>query len=219
MAANGFCPLAVNKNIPPGANDPAIKPRLAILHVDAGNAPSLYDYFNGPSGGVESHFFVRADGVIEQYRSIYFQADANLDANDFAVSIETQGYGDGKWSEKQLGSIRSLLLWLYMEARIPLAKCAEWNGSGIGYHTQFGAPSHWTPVAKSCPGPKRIKQFDEVLVPWMAVVGRGPKPPVEPEITLVDKIRAKLTKAIHAATPESRRQKKLRRARNELPKH
>ena len=30
----------------------------------------------------------------------------------------------------------------------------------------FGAPGPWTPVAKSCPGPNRIKQFNNILVPW-----------------------------------------------------
>lgn len=174
----GFCPFAVNLNIPPGSNDPAIKPRIAILHVDAGNASSLYTYFRDRSGGIESHFFIKSDGTIEQYRSIYFQADANLDANDFAVSIETQGYGAGTWTGEQLQSIRRLLLWLNKEAKIPLRKCATWNGSGIGYHTLFGAPSHWTPVAKSCPGPERIKQFNSQIVPWLESAGQPkPKPP------------------------------------------
>jgi hypothetical protein len=216
---SGFCPFAVHKNIPPGSNDPAINPRLAILHVDAGNAASLYDYFKNRSGGVESHFFVRADGVVEQYRSIYFQADANLDANDFAISIETQGYGAGEWNAAQLTSIQRLLLWLHSEAGIPLKRCAAWNGSGIGYHTMFGAPGHWTPVAKSCPGPDRIKQFNSQLVPWLERAANPlPTPqPVEP--TLVDRIRSKLTKAIAAAWGNPARQRKLRKARSELPKH
>ena len=40
--ANGIYPDAVRKLITPGANDPAIKPRVAILHVDAGNSFSLF---------------------------------------------------------------------------------------------------------------------------------------------------------------------------------
>lgn len=166
-ATAGFYPAAKVMNIPPGVNDPPIKPRLAILHVDAGNNESLYDYFNGPSGGVESHFHVRKDGVVEQYRSIYFQADANLKANDFAVSIETQGFGEGEWNAAQMGAIKKLLLWLHDEAGIPLEKVTQWNGSGVGYHVMFGAPGPWTPSAKTCPGPDRIKQFENVLVPWM----------------------------------------------------
>ena len=84
-------PQAVRKNIPPGPNDPPIKPRLAILHVAATEADSLYGWFNGPSGGIESHFYVKYDGSVEQYRDTAYQADANVMANDFAISIETQG--------------------------------------------------------------------------------------------------------------------------------
>lgn len=171
---SGICPFAKPLLIPAGENDPPIKPRLAILHVDAGNAESLYLYFRDRSGGIESHFHVRLDGVIEQYRNIYYQADANLDANDFAVSIETQGYGGGKWNAAQLKSIKRLLKWLNSEAGIPLTKCQTWNGSGVGYHVLFGAPGPWTPVAKSCPGPLRIAQFNNDLIPWMKGVGKSP---------------------------------------------
>jgi hypothetical protein len=160
-------PPAIKKLIPPGSSDPRIKARVVILHVRAGTGPSLYDYFNGPSGGIESHFYIRFDGTCEQYRDTAFQADANLDANDFALSVETEGLGDGKWTPDQLDAIKDLLLWAHRVHGIPLRKIQAWNGSGVGYHTLFGAPSHWTPVAKSCPGPNRIVQFDEVLVPWM----------------------------------------------------
>jgi len=163
----GFYPKAIIKNIPPGSNDPAIRPRLAILHVAVSNADSLHDYFNGPSKGVESHFYVRFDGTVEQYRSIYFQADANLDANDFAVSIETAGMGSGEWTAAQLKAIKALLLWLHREAGIPLHRCQTWDGAGVGYHVMFGAPSHWTPSSKTCPGPDRIKQFNSTLTRWM----------------------------------------------------
>lgn len=172
---NGLCPFAEHKLIPAGSNDPAIKPRVAILHVDAGNNPSLYEFFRDRSGGIESHFHVRQDGVIEQYRSIFRQADANHLGNDFAVSIETQGYGDGEWNAAQLESIKRLLLWLNDVAGIPLVKCPKWDGAGVGYHVQFGAPGYWTPVAKSCPGPKRIAQFNGVLVPWFKVAKRPVK--------------------------------------------
>lgn len=189
MTQHGFYPGAINKNIPPGANDPAIKPRVAILHVDAGNASTLFDFFRLRSGGIESHFHIRLDGVVEQYRSIYFQADANNLANDFAVSIETQGYGAGKWTDAQLEAIQKLLLWLNAEADIPLVKCPKWDGAGVGYHVQFGAPGYWTPVAKSCPGPERVEQFNTVLVPWFAVALK-PKP----------KNTKPLRKALRAAT-------------------
>jgi hypothetical protein len=210
----GIYPAAKQLIIPPGANDPAIVPRIAILHVDAGNATSLYRYFNGPSGGIESHFHVRKDGVVEQYRNIFRQADANLDANDFAVSIETQGYGKGEWTPAQIASIKLLLRWLKAEAGIPLIRCTAWNGKGVGYHVMFGAPGHWTPVAKSCPGPDRIKQYESVLIPWMRRITNPPKP------TRVETARALLELALERAESRDRprRAAAIRGALNLLPK-
>src|SRR5437868_3200935 len=79
------------------------------LHVDAGNASTLFNLFlnNQTNGsGIEAHFFVKKTGEIEQYRDTGWQADANLDANNFAVSIETQGLGAGEWNDAQLASIK-----------------------------------------------------------------------------------------------------------------
>lgn len=184
----GFYPKAIVKNIPPGVNDPTIVPCGVVLHVRDGLGDSLHDYFDGPSGGIESHFYVRHDGTIEQYRSVYFEADANLDGNSFIfagkrvgfVSIETEGRAAGEWTAAQLVSIKAIILWVHGQAQasgvdMPLAPCKAWNLPGVGYHTMWGSPSHWTPVAKSCPGPDRIKQFGAVIVPWMAEQSK-PKP-------------------------------------------
>jgi len=207
----GFCPFATVREIPPGVNDPAITPRLAILHVDAGNASSLFEFFRDRSGGIESHFFVKDSGEIEQYRSIYWQADANLDANDFAVSIETQGFGAGEWNAAQLASIKRLLIWLYIEAGIPLAVCQTWDGSGVGYHTMFGSPGHWTPSVKTCPGPDRIKQFDSIIRPWLKAQS-APKPPpvVLTRGAGIDALIAETRARIKAAKPDSLRARLLK---------
>lgn len=170
-----LCPFAEHKLIAPGSSDPRIKPRVAILHVDAGGAKSLFDYFLRRSGGIESHFHIRWDGVIEQYRDTDWEADANFRANAFGISIETQGFGNGTWNKRQLESIKRLLLWLHETHDIPLVKCPAPFGAGVGYHTLFGAPSDWTPVAKSCPGPNRKVQFEEIIVPWLAEASKPPK--------------------------------------------
>lgn len=170
-------PFATKRLIPPGSSDPRITARIGILHVDAGNAESLFDFFAHRSGGIEAHGHVQRDGGLEQYRDTAFQADANLDANDFALSFETQGFGEGEWTPAQLDTIKRIMLWARDEHGIPLRKVTTWDDhvGGWGYHTLFGAPSHWTPVAKSCPGPQRKVQFDMILVPWMAEQNK-PKP-------------------------------------------
>jgi hypothetical protein len=168
-------PGATRKLIPPGANDPRIKARMGILHVAATNATSLYEFFNGPSGGIESHAYILKNGSQEQYRDTDYQADANYDANDFAISFETQGLASEKWTTLQLETIKKDMLWAKKAHNIPLRVVKTWDDpvGGWGYHTLFGSPSHWTPVAKSCPGPLRIEQFHDILVPWMKEASSG----------------------------------------------
>jgi hypothetical protein len=168
-------PGAVKKEIRPGSSDPPINVIGVILHVDAGNASSLFRYFNGPSGGIESHFHIPKSGSPEQYRNTGYEADANYKANSFIsngkrygfISVETQGLERGEWNDHQISEIKKLLLWANKTHGVPLRRCPAWNQGGVGYHTMWGAPSQWTPVSKSCPGPDRIRQFNNVLVPWM----------------------------------------------------
>lgn len=195
MAASGI-PFADQLLIPAGSNDPAIRGRIGILHVDAGNAESLYKWFNGPSGGIESHGFIKKTGVLEQYRSLDYEADANYLANPFAWSFETQGFGPGEWTEEQLDTIKRLMRWLHDTRGVPLRKVGGWNDmrGGWGYHTQF---HEWSNVpGKSCPGPDRIRQFNEVLVPWMNAGGK-----IEPDVAPTPNI----TEALEAETRDDRR--------------
>lgn len=169
-------PGARHELIAPGSNDPTITPIGVILHVDAGNVGDLHNYFNGPSGGIESHFHVPKTGSPFQYRDTAYEADANYHGNSFLkngkrygfISVETQGLAEGEWNDHQIAEIKKLLLWAHETHGVPLRRCPDWDEAGVGYHTLFGAPGPWTPHAKVCPGPDRVKQFNNVLVPWFA---------------------------------------------------
>jgi hypothetical protein len=184
-------PGAVKKEIRPGENDPMIVPIGVILHTDAGNSASLFNYFNGPSGGIESHFHIPKVNPVEQYRDTGYEADANLKANSFWVngirfgflSVETQGYATDPWNDYQLAEIKKLILWARsVHKDIQLRVCPGPFSAGIGYHVMFGAPGPWTPVAKVCPGPLRVKQFEDILVPWF----KNPVSPLESDMSAED---------------------------------
>lgn len=188
-------PFADQLLIPPGSNDPRIHGRIGILHVDAGNAESLYGWFDGPSGGIESHGHIKKSGILEQYRSLDFEADANYLANPFAWSFETQGFGPGKWTEEQLDTIKRLMLWMRDRRGVPLRVVTSWNDAkgGWGYHTLF---PEWSNVrGKTCPGAERIRQFREILVPWMQAGGPMPE----------DKATVNITAALQANSRDERR--------------
>ena len=167
----------------PSTVDPPITPVGMIFHVDAGNAASLWNWFSTGSGGIESHFHVRKDGHVEQYRDTNQEADANYRANSFLIggkrygfiSVETQGYASGEWTEQQLDSLLRLAQWAIETHKIPRRVAPAWNEGGFGYHVMF--PDHWTNVrGKTCPGPKRIEQFHSRIVPWINQEDDMPSP-------------------------------------------
>ncbi len=161
--------------LPENANQGPMKPTQVILHSAVGSG-SLYNFFNGRSN-LECHFWVGLKGTVEQYMSTTVEADANFKANPRAISIETadNGHPDSfEWTSEQIAAIAKILVWANLVHHIPLAKCSDWDKPGIGYHTMFGAPGHWTPVAKSCPGTIRKKQFDKVLSVAKKLKSPGP---------------------------------------------
>ena len=199
-------PFAIKKLIAPGTSDPRIDViHGVILHVDAGNATSLYDFFKNRSGGLESHCHVRKDGTVEWYRDTDYEADANYKANSFMVSnkrhgylsVETQGKEAGEWTDAQIASIKKIIDWAHDTHGVPFKVCESTTGRGIGYHTLFGSPSAWTPVAKSCPGPDRKEQFSNVIKPWLAARAKATAAPAK-----ADANRAASIKSIRAARKE-----------------
>lgn len=173
-APHGFMPGAIIKNIAPGSSDPAITPCGVIQHIAVSNSDSLFGLFSN-DGGIESHFYIRKDGTIEQYRSIFRQADAEFDGNLFAahpgkgfVSVEHQG-GVGAdlgrpMPKAQLDAFHRVIRFVHQESAFPLRVCPAWDEGGIGYHALF---DQWNLNHHSCPGAARIKQFHDVTVPWL----------------------------------------------------
>jgi len=152
------------------ANDPTIRPIGVILHVDGGNSSSLYRYFNGPSGGIESTLFVNKKGAWEQYRDTTQEADAQAAGNSWVASngirygytsVETQGVGGSDpWNAIQLAELAEFLVWHHKIHGTPLELCIGPKDSGIGYHALFSA---WNPNNHECPGTARIKQVPGLI--------------------------------------------------------
>lgn len=178
MSGN-FYPAAIKQNIRPGDSDPHIVPVGIVLHTAVSKARTLFGWFNGPSAGIESHFYIRRNGKVEQYRSARREADAQYLGNSWVVggerygflSVETYGLGWWKWNDRQLEAIKALILWAHEEHGVPLRLVKSMqpqsvDAGGVGYHTQYEG---WSNVpGKTCPGPKRIKQIRTVLRPWLA---------------------------------------------------
>lgn len=168
MARCGFATWNPKGATPGGKIDP----RVVVFHVTAGLGNAA------PHDGLEWHFEVSLSGALEQQVDTNQRADANYKANPFAISIETEGKGDGAWTDAQLDTLVRVSHWIIdVHPKVKAQRCNRWDGSGFGYHVMWGAPGPWTPVAKSCPGPRRIEQFDAVLLP--RIISPIPAPPPE----------------------------------------
>jgi N-acetylmuramoyl-L-alanine amidase len=157
------------RHLPEWQSQPPITPITIINHSIVGTGEQGYQYFLN-SSSLEAHFIVENDGEIWQLMDTSREADANLDANAYAISIETGDRGDPDnqpWTAAQLDS----LAWLHGELRrvhptIPKRESVSCSGpAGLGYHTLHGAPSCWTPVSKTCPGRIRKQQWRDILLP------------------------------------------------------
>lgn len=158
--------------LPEWNDQPRITPTTIIDHSIVGSALGAYYYFRDKTG-TESHFIVDLDGEIWQLMLTTRQADANLNANDFAISIETADRGDPNtqpWTSAQLASLK----WLHARLRqmhptIPKQRIPSCSGGGLGYHSQCGTTSSnpWTSApGKTCPGkPARVEQWNDILLP------------------------------------------------------
>ena len=144
-------PGAVQRLIPENKTQPLTTIDQVILHVAASNGDSLFAWWNTPGNGLESHFYVRKTGVVEQYIDTSRSADANLTANHRpdgtgAMSIETEGLADEEWTDEQLATILALIRWAHDVHEVPIRVCRDADDPGIGWHVMFGAPGPWTNV-------------------------------------------------------------------------
>jgi hypothetical protein len=175
-----FFDLAVKRPLPEGESQPRITPRVVIVHSMIGSLYGTEAWYAATE--VRSHFGIGGptdgadlDGVIFQWMDTNQRAVDNLDANDFAISIETSDGGDESrpWSSKQLDALVRLIGTLCDRHDIPTRMCDRWDGSGLGWHVMFGAPGPWTPVAKTCPGAGRIAQLQNDVFPKLGIGHRS----------------------------------------------
>lgn len=186
-------PRATWREVTDERADPPITAVGVILHVSGGEAASLFDYFDGSSGGIESHLHIArgpkpAGGGVEQYRDLDNEADANWHGNSWVgsdgrrygfLSVETQGGAEGAWGEYQLAELALFLAWASQRFGFPLELCRGPKDPGVGWHVMWGAPGEWTPVGgKVCPGRDRIAQIPALLARARALV-ETPAPPDE----------------------------------------
>lgn len=157
-----WMPSARKREIPENRTAPRINANKVILHSAVGPG-SLYGYFSRDDIKVESHFWVGLNGEIEQYLDTDVRADANWEANDSAIAVETADNGDPDnfmWTNGQVLALIRIIKWASEVHGIPIRLCPSATSSGIGYHRQF---KEWNKASHSCPGDIRVKMVPGII--------------------------------------------------------
>lgn len=206
-------PKATKKPLPQNSTQPKITPISVVYHTAVSTGSSLYNFFNGRSQGVESHFYVTTSGKVEQYMSTDRRADCQLDGNKYAISIETQDNGASNpndiipWTPAQLSALVDLTVWLCRTHGIPARKCERYNGPGLGYHSLFTGRPGWN-QHHACPAKNRIAQFPTIVSRVSAALEHG-STPANTEEDLTPAQAKQLTDALAAIQHVSERQEAI----------
>lgn len=144
-------------------------------HVAVSEAASLFGYFD-QVGNPTSHFYVRKDGVTEQYVNTLYRAPAQLEGNPSMISVETQGgvtdVDHEPWTAAQVERLASIASWCHTVHGIPLVRMADSLPAtvGIGYHRLGVDPYRvdggelWSKsYGKICPGGGKIAQIPGII--------------------------------------------------------
>lgn len=213
------------------ARDDATNPDHATLHLQAGEARSLFTFFSNPANRACSHFHVARDGYTEQYISGDKLSAADSYGSDSSLSIETQGAdAGGTWTDEQCEAIARILAWAHRTYDIPLVPMATSHQGveGVGWHRlgvdgnfpalpsilagriQRGGGESWSGAfGKLCPGDNRIKQIPGIIARAKEIVA-GSTPQEDDMFT--DKDRegiAELRKAISEINARTIRDHKI----------
>lgn len=180
---------------------PRITPRRVNLHVAVSEAASLHGYFNAP-GRVDSHFYVRKDGTVEQYVDTSVQAWADLQGNPTTISVETQGgvtNAQGEpWTSAQVKALADLFAWCAKVHDIPMRLATDsrpgasshglsWHRLGIDGNFPggllkgriSGGLRYSNARGKICPGNAKIQQIPGILARAKQIAG-GTSSPLTP---------------------------------------
>jgi len=168
---------------------------IVCLHTMAGSFANTNIMFHENGfGGTESHFGIAGDGTARQWQDLDYTADANYDGNHHVISIETADKGETfpswtgsdvpPWTDAQLDKIIKIVSWCCDFYSIPrtIIPNTKPGNRGIAYHRQ-GIPGNFPPpytgivpggelwtdpdtgFGKACPGDRRIRQIETIIIP------------------------------------------------------
>ncbi len=170
----------------PDNDEPPISPRILVFHTMVGYLLGTESWFRRDGySGTESTFGVggewdgQYDGVAFQWQRIDRQADAQYAANGYANSVELSDGGDPTrpLGARQLAALITLTATWCQVTNTPCQWVTDPDHHGLGFHSQF---PEWNTAGHACPGPVRLQQLRDIVVPGAQQVLRESAPTVLP---------------------------------------
>ena len=162
------CPLAAWK--PVGNHGGPMSAQLGlVLHVQEGNG-GLSGWFNNPSSGASSTYWVSKAGALEQYVACETCAWAQASGNSTYQSVETEGFHTEPLTPAQEDTLAALYAWGAASFGWQNALAEAPGQRGFGWHGMGG--SSWGGHT-GCPGDLRKPRRQPILD---AAFGTGPTP-------------------------------------------
>ncbi len=188
---------------PESTNQRAIVPTTFIYHSIAApwTVQRIYEYWRD-STNLESHFGVGFDGSIGQFIGTQTRADANMYANNYAISLESASNLNhtDPWTEAQIETLIAVGVWAHKHPahKIPLKIATSATSGGFGTHRMFSA---WSDGGTACPGNARQEQFLTRVFPGIVSRVNGTTLPPTPSTPVVD--LSELMKAAYTDPPKN----------------
>ena len=141
-------------------------PQVLVLHSMAGLLAGVDAAPAAQGRCARYHFGVGGpwdgaplDGAVWQWQP--------LEPGLVTTSVDTSDGGDPlrPWSSRQLAALVALGAWWCRQTGHPARLVRSASEAGIGYHAQF---DQWNPDGRTCPGPTRIAQLHDVVIPRIA---------------------------------------------------
>lgn len=192
------CPLAQWR---PLGDNPEHQPLMSkydliVIHTMVGTLAGTDSMFKQDGYvGVESHFGTGyIDGKVTAYQWVDTArtADANLDANPRAISIENadtstpfpawKGSDVPPFTDEQAELIAQITAWACKQHNIPAVLAPDsrpgsrgiaWHRMGIDPYRVAGGEKWSDSYGKVCPGDARIEQVKNVIVPRVQAILHG----------------------------------------------
>jgi peptidoglycan hydrolase-like protein with peptidoglycan-binding domain len=191
MTLPNLCPFAQFRPLSDSQTEPRIVPRILMWHTMVGFLVGTERMFKANGyWGTESTYGLGGpwdgaalDGALWQWQGNLWQADAQFEANNWVNSIETSDGGiyppTPEWSPKQVATSIKLGAWWCKANNVDPVLAKTYDGRGLGYHQLF---PQWNQENHNCPGPARVAQLREVIIPGIqkAIGGVVVDPPTTP---------------------------------------